>query len=51
MTTAAPRKAYRSDLSDAQWHRRLDRFLEESQKSYRAFVRVFFVKPYSDFLF
>jgi len=32
-------------------YRRLDRFLEESQKSYRAFVRVFFVKPYSALLF
>src|SRR2546428_9404863 len=31
-------------------YRRLDRFLEESQKSYRVFVRVFFVKPYSDLL-
>ena len=26
--------------------RRLDRFLEVSQKSYRAFVRVFFIKHY-----
>jgi len=32
-------------------YRRLDRFLEESQKSYRAFVRVFFIKHYSDLLF
>lgn len=31
--------------------RRLDRFLERSQKSYRAFVRVFFLKHYLDRLF
>jgi transposase len=31
--------------------RRLDRFLERSQKSYRAFVRVFFIKHYLDRLF
>ena len=32
-------------------YRRLDRFLEESQKSYRAFVRVFFIKHYLDLVF
>lgn len=31
--------------------RRLDRLLERSQKSYRAFVRVFFIKHYLDLLF
>jgi transposase len=31
--------------------RRLDRFLERSQRSYRAFVRVFFIKHYLDRLF
>lgn len=31
--------------------RRLDRFLEVSQKSYRAFVRVFFIKYYLDLMF
>jgi transposase len=31
--------------------RRLDRFLEESQKTYRAFMRVFFIKHYLDRLF
>jgi transposase len=31
--------------------RRLDRFLERTQKSYRAFVRVFFLKHYLDRLF
>lgn len=31
--------------------RRLDRFLEESQRSYRAFMRVFFMKHYLDLLF
>src|SRR5437870_12922857 len=31
--------------------RRLDRFLEESQKTYRAFMRVFFIKHYLDHLF
>ena len=31
--------------------RRLDRFLEVSQKSYRAFVRVFFIKHYLDLMF
>jgi IS5 family transposase len=31
--------------------RRLDRFLEVSQKSYRAFVRVFFIKRYLDRMF
>lgn len=31
--------------------RRLDRFLEVSQKSYRAFVRVFFIKHYLDRMF
>jgi transposase len=31
--------------------RRLDRFLEVKQKSYRAFVRVFFIKHYLDLLF
>lgn len=31
--------------------RRLDRFLERSQKAYRAFVRVFFIKHYLDRLF
>jgi transposase len=29
----------------------LDRFLEESQKTYRAFMRVFFIKHYLDRLF
>lgn len=32
-------------------HRRLDRFLEVSQKAYRAFVRVFFIKHYLDLMF
>ena len=32
-------------------YRRLDRFLEVSQKSYRAFVRVFFIKHYLDLMF
>ena len=32
-------------------YRRLDRFLEETQKSYRAFMRVAFVKHYLDLLF
>jgi transposase len=31
--------------------RRLDRFLEESQKAYRALMRVFFIKHYLDLLF
>jgi len=31
--------------------RRLDRFLEESQKAYRAFMRVFFIKHYLNRLF
>ena len=31
--------------------RRLDRFLEVSQRSYRAFVRVFFIKYYLDLMF
>jgi transposase len=31
--------------------RRLDRFLEVSQKSYRAFVRVFFIKHYLELMF
>jgi len=31
--------------------RRLDRFLEVSQTTYRAFVRVFFLKHYLDLLF
>ena len=31
--------------------RRLDRFLERNQKSYRAFVRVLFIKHYLDRLF
>ena len=31
--------------------RRLDRFLEVSQMTYRAFVRVFFLKHYLDLLF
>jgi transposase len=31
--------------------RRLDRFLEVSQKSYRAFVRVLFIKHYLDLMF
>lgn len=32
-------------------YRRLDRFLEESQKTYRALVRVFFMKHYLDLMF
>lgn len=32
-------------------YRRLDRFLEVSQKSYRAFMRVFFIKHYLDLMF
>jgi transposase len=31
--------------------RRLDRFLEVSQRAYRAFVRVFFIKHYLDLMF
>ena len=31
--------------------RRLDRFLEESQKAYRAFMRVYFIKHYLKLLF
>jgi len=32
-------------------YRRLDRFLEESQRSYRAFMRVAFIKHYLNLLF
>lgn len=32
-------------------YRRLDRFLEESQKTYRAFMRAFFMKHYLDLMF
>ena len=32
-------------------YRRLDRFLEESQKTYRALMRVFFMKYYLDLMF
>ena len=32
-------------------YRRLDRCLEVSQRSYRAFVRVFFIKHYLDLMF
>lgn len=32
-------------------YRRLDRFLEESQKAYRAFMRVYFIKHYLKLLF
>ena len=32
-------------------NRRLDRFLEESQRSYRAFMRVFFIKYYLNLMF
>jgi transposase len=32
-------------------YRRLDRFLEESQKAYRALMRVFFIKHYLNLLF
>lgn len=31
--------------------RRLDRFLEVSQRAYRAFIRVFFIKHYLDLMF
>ena len=32
-------------------NRRLDRFLEEGQRSYRAFMRVFFIKYYLNLMF
>ena len=47
------RQRWKVERSFAWTHRfrRLDRFLEVSQKAYRAFVRVFFIKHYLDLLF
>jgi hypothetical protein len=49
----APRQSFTRQRSFAWLNRcrRLDRFLERSQKSYRAFIRVFFLKHYLDRLF
>jgi len=47
------RQRWKAERSFAWLNRfsRLDRFLEVSQKSYRAFVRVFFIKHYLDRLY